>query len=114
MRLPIFRIFWGVALCVRAIFAYPPSCSEVFGRPTALHCAALLGASLGDEVHGQASSFYGIAGLDRPTAVSVSQYLNRVNIPKFWSSSEYLSFFSLFSIYPRDMSEQVNDEGQAG
>lgn len=92
MRLPSFSIFGAVALCVRVTVAYPPSCSDVFGNPTVEHCAALLGRSLRDGAQDETSSFYGIAGLDRPAGVSVSQYLNRVNIPKFWSSSQYLFF----------------------
>ena len=90
MRWPSFPIFWVVALCVTTTVAYPPSCSEVFGRPIALHCAALLGSSLGSgaEAGYDRSGFYGIAGLDRPAGVSVPQYLNRVNIPVFWSSGE--------------------------
>ena len=89
MRLPGYSSFWVVALCSKFTVAYPPSCSDVFGKPRALHCAALLGISLREAVVDEASSFYGIAGLDRPAGVSVSQYWNRVSIPKFWSSGGF-------------------------
>ena len=114
---------WGMAtvlLCVTTItvvvVAYPPSCSDVFGRPTAVHCAALLAESLGNGGQGEGeeeeedgSGFYGIAGLDRPAAVSVPQWWNRVSIPKFWSSGGFFFLFFphavFYCLFQRCMSE---------
>ena len=87
MRLPSFFDFWTVILFVKTTIAYPPSCSDIFGQPTALHCATVLGLALGNGGQEEGSGFYGIAGLDRPAGVSVSQYWNRVHIPMFWFSS---------------------------
>ncbi|KAG6990996.1 hypothetical protein G7Y79_00059g091810 [Physcia stellaris] len=76
-----------IALCTNLILAYPPSCSEIYGQPTAADCANLLAPYLGTGAERGVSHFFGIPGLDRPSAgVSRPQYAQKVDIPKFWSS----------------------------
>lgn len=86
-----------IALCTNLAVAYPPSCSEVYGHPTAVDCATLLAPYLGAGAERGVSHFFGIPGLDRPVdGVSAPQYAHKVDIPKFWSSGRcFLLLFFL-------------------
>lgn len=86
-------ILFSVAITLAV--AYPPSCSEIYGQPTAADCANLLAPYLGVGAERGVSHFFGIPGLDRPAAgVSAPQYAQKVDIPRFWSSGTCLNYLS--------------------
>lgn len=81
----------AIVLFATLTFAYPPTCSPIYCRPSSRDCAGLSDAiSQGDFYIPSHSSrapsrLFAIPGIERPDGISSPQWENKVDIPKFWS-----------------------------
>ena len=89
MHLTVITSIW-ILISLIAFATGVPSCSPIYGRPNNNHCGRILGGFTSSRAERGAVHCFAPAALEKPDDVTTSQWINRVNIPKFWTRGKFL------------------------
>lgn len=68
-----------------ALVAAAPYCSMIYGRPNSGDCRRILYQFTGSRPERAATHCFAPAGLERPDDITNPQWVQKVDIPKFWA-----------------------------
>lgn len=74
-----------ILISLIALATANPYCSMISGHPNGYNCRRILNAFTGSRTERVASHCFAPAALEHPDDVTNLQWLNRVDIPKFWT-----------------------------
>lgn len=78
-------ILISLIVCVTA----NPSCDDRYGRPVGADCRRILESFTGPRPAREPVRCFAPASMTQPEYVSNSEWLQKVDIPKFWTRSRY-------------------------
>lgn len=88
MHLIVIANTWVLISLITFATAHP-FCSLIYGRPNNRHCDRILDGLTSSRPERGAVHCFAPAGLEKPDDVTNPQWLNRVNIPKFWTRGRF-------------------------
>lgn len=88
MHLTVIASIW-IPISLIAFTTAHPTCSLIYGRPNASHCGRILSLFTSGRAERGAVHCFAPAAMEKPDDVSTPQWVNRVNIPKFWTRGKF-------------------------